>query len=215
MPRSHPRARATPTPARALLVTLALASCAAAPRQAPVQAGPPPPPPRPLDRGVYAGPTLSFSVGQNSLDEGDYEPVEDQIALGVGLSHEPPGSFVGWELGLIGSYDEDDVAGFGDIESSTWELYGGVRKTLVRGEKVRPYVGGGVSLVGVRYEVLGFDDDDSSLAAYAHAGVEVAVSPGFALGLDLRGLFGSDIDLFGVDTDADSTQLEFFLAVQL
>lgn len=164
---------------------------------------------------MYGGPTLALSIGQNSLDEGDYEPVEDQLALGVGLSQEPPGSIVGWELGLIGSYDEDDVPGFGDIESSTWEFYGGVRKTLVPGEQVRPYVGGGVSLVGVRYEALGIHDDDASLAGYAHAGVEVAVSPGFALGLDLRGLFGSDIDLFGVDTDADSTQLAFFLAVQL
>lgn len=199
----------------AALLALTLAACAAAPVQDPsAPYGPPPPPPRPLDGGYY-GPVLTLAIGQRSLDEGDYEPVEDQIALGVGVHQEPPGSLVGWELGFQGSYDEDDVAGFGDIESSTWELYGGLRKTLVDGEEVRPYLGAGLSLVGVRFEALGIDDDDSSLAAYAHGGVEIEVSPGFALGLDLRGLFGSEIDLFGVDTDADYGQLALFLAVRL
>ena len=161
-------------------------------------------------------PRLELSLGQRSLDTGDYEPVEDQVALGLGLSQEVPGSAFGWELGFMGSYDDDPVSGIGEVEGRTAELYGGLRKTLSRRDSaVRPYLGGGLSLVAASFEVAGIDDEDGSIAAYAHAGVEIEVSPSFAVGLDLRGLFGSDIELFGVETDADYTQLAVFLALVL
>lgn len=161
-------------------------------------------------------PRLQLLLGQRSLDEGDYEPVEDQVALGVEVSQEVPGSAFGWELGLIGSFDEDPVSGIGDVEGRTAELYAGLRKTIAgTSSAVRPYLGGGLSVIGSSFEAGGVDDEDASIAAYAHAGVELEISPTLAVGLDLRGLFGSDLELFGLDTDADYTQLAVFLAVVL
>ena len=171
---------------------------------------------RELDRRAHrdSSPRLSLSLGQRSLDN-DYKPAEDQIAFGIGLSQQTPGSALGWEFGLLGSYDEDPAAGF-DIKSSTLEVYGGVRSTLARDDSpVRPYIGAGGALITAYYEGLGTDDSDSSPAVYAHAGVEIEVSQVMAVGIDLRGLFGSDIELFGVNSDADYTQLTVFLSLLL
>lgn len=153
---------------------------------------------------------LSIYLGQRALDEDDYEPVEDQAMFALEFAHEPEGSTLGWELGLAGSADESEILGT-DVEGATGELYGGVRKTFGSGA-IRPVLGGGLSFIRSAVEVSGVgDDDDASLAGYVHGGVQFQLSTTFSLGLDARVLFGSDLEIAGVETDADYGQLALVL----
>lgn len=187
------------------LAVLAFASCSTVPRQD-----------EQLDPGGRDDPVRSADnrvglyVGQRYLDEGEWEPVDEQLALGIEYSHERPGSVIGWEAGFFHSSDDDDVLGF-DVEVSTIEFYGGVRKTFGDGV-VRPYVGGGLALITLEADISGVGDaDDTSPAGYAHAGLAFRVSDSFHVGVDLRALFASDLDLAGIDTDADYEQLALML----
>lgn len=162
---------------------------------------------------------ISLLLGQRSLDEDDWAPVEDQATFAVEYSLENPGAPVGWEVGLAASKEDGDVRILNtnvDVEGTTSELYGGVRKSFGEpGATVRPYVGGGLSFINAELEVSVPGDsesaDDSSIAAYAHGGLAFDVSESFFLGVDLRLLFGSDLSIEGFDTDADYTQFAFVL----
>ena len=190
-------------PGRSIPLLLLLAACAAT---GPGQ-----------ETYATAGPVqrAALYVGQRSLDEGDWEPVEDQATLGLEYSRENPASLVGWELGLLASQDDADERFGGidfDFEGSTTELYGGVRKTFGDEEaRVHPYVGGGLSLVNAKVEVKALgeseDEDDDSIAGYLHGGIAFDLTESFYAGVDLRILVGSDIEIAGVDADADYEQL--------
>jgi hypothetical protein len=182
-----------------LLLGSSLAACAAVPSSGiPDQQG----------SAAEANPRsnrVSIYLGQRSLDEDDYQPVEDQGTIGVEFSQELPDSVIGWEVGLTGSGDGDEILGI-DIAAATAELYGGVRKSF-GSDSVRPYIGAGLSVISVAVDTdVSAEEDDGSLGLYAHGGVNFQISPLFSLGVDLRGLFGSDIHLSGVDTDADYVQ---------
>jgi len=156
------------------------------------------------------GERLALYLGQRNLDEDDYDPVDEQPTFGIEYSSEAPDSTIGWEVGLMGSKDEDTVAGF-DLSGSTGELYGGIRKSFGEGT-VRPYIGAGLSAINSELEVAGLgSEDDSSLAGYAHGGLMFDVSQSFFLGIDVRVLFGSDVSYGTFETDVDYGQLALVL----
>jgi opacity protein-like surface antigen len=184
---------------RACLAALGLASSAAC---AAVQAVPQP---TPTTEGQ-----ITAYLGQRSLDDDDWHPVDDQLTVGVEYAQERMSNPIGWEVGLMASKDEGHVAG-SDVEGHTAEVYGGIHKTF-GSDTLRPYVGAGLAVIRASVEGPGPDDDDASAAAYAHGGISFALSDEMRLGLDLRFLLGSDIELNGFDTDADYVQLAVGLA---
>ena len=208
-----------------LFAALLLAACAAVPNRPqdrPTTATPPQATAQSAPAGTApAGPAqaaapapqrdnrLTFYLGQRQLDEDDYAPVDQQALFGLEFTHEKADSAVGFELGLMGSADSATLLGV-DVTASTGEVYGGVRKTFGSGS-VRPYIGGGLAYVTEVFDVTVVDESDGSIAGYAHGGVNFDVTPGFFLGFDVRGLFGSDITLFGFDTDADYLQFALTL----
>jgi opacity protein-like surface antigen len=84
---------------------------------------------------------------------------------------------------------------------------------------VRPYVGGGASLIAINVDAEGsgaggsasISDDDVGVGLYLHGGAAWQVASSFRLGLDLRYLTGTDVDLFGVNGDVDYAQAALFL----
>ena len=89
---------------------------------------------------------VRFYVGQRMFDEDFWEPVEDHLALGLEFSAEKPTDLVGWEGGLMYSFEEEEVAGF-DVDASTFEVYGGVHKAFFDPDRrVAPLPGGRAGL---------------------------------------------------------------------
>lgn len=160
---------------------------------------------------------LAFYLGQRNLDEDYWDPLDQQVSFGFEFIGENAANWVGFEVGLMGSYNED-TEGAIDVDGSTAELYVGIHKTLGKGS-VHPYLGGGVSWIAAEYNGsvsgLSVSDDDSSVAGYAHGGIVFDLSRVLSLGVDLRTLFGSDITLFGANGDADYVQLAVVMGVRI
>lgn len=154
---------------------------------------------------------ITLLLAQRMLDGDFWEPVEDQPAIGIDVSFENPEHVIGWEIGIMASKDDGEFLGL-DVEGKTGELYGGVRKTFGGPDQdVKPYLAGGLSIIKAEGELSGISDDDTSLAGYLHGGVLGQFTDRFFMGLDLRVLFASDIELAGVSGDADYTQLGLVL----
>jgi hypothetical protein len=189
--------------ALALSLSAALASCAAS-SAAPTRAARAP-------DAEYAQ-HFGFYLGGRQYDEGDWDPVDDHAMLGVDYSNEPDESPVGFEAGFMASAAEGDTAG-SDVEAVTGELFGGLHKSFGSG-RLRVPLGAGIAALRAAVDLPGQDDDsDVSLAFYAHGGVGVALGQNVSLGLDARGLFGSDVEISGFDADADYVQLALVLGV--
>lgn len=181
---------------------LGLFACASAPAHQDQGARFSPPPP-------WTG-NVTFLLGGRGLDDGFWAPVEDQVALGLEADFQAPRSPLGLELGLQTSHGYDDVASGLDVEATMVEFYVGPRLTVEVGDVVRPYVGAGATFLATEFDAIsGFSrisDRDQSVAGYAHGGINFGVTHAFNVGFDVRGVFGSDVELFGVAGDADYLQ---------
>jgi len=166
----------------------------------------------------FAG-NVNFVVGQRSLDEDDWAPVEDQDLIGVNVSF----GAESWPISLVAGFhrSEDDQAFFDpffgpvSLDVETTELSFGVMKIWDQYPTTRPFIGGGLSLIEADVEgtVFGFtaSDDDNSEAFYINGGVFWRIGERFNIGVDVRLLFGSDIDIAGVSADVDYEQFGLIL----
>ena len=150
---------------------------------------------------------LTVYLGQRMFDEDFWAPLEDQLTFGLEFSQERSSQMIGWEAGLMYSYDEDEFGGF-DIEASSLEFYGGLHKTFLDpASPLRPYFGGGLAWITGEFEASGLgSDDDSSIGLYAHGGLRGRITESFFLGADLRLLLGTDVEIAGVEGDGDYVQ---------
>jgi hypothetical protein len=169
-------------------------------------------------------PALSSSItevlvllGARSLDDSTaWDQIDEPFAFGMEFASRRRGSWLGFEGGFQLAYDEATFLGV-DVDDLFLELYLGGRITGDLGPegRIHPYVGVGGSLTYA--EVTGesgglsVSDEDSSIGLYGHAGVHVRLGGAFLLGLDARAVTGTDVSLFGVDTDADYTQIALLM----
>lgn len=174
-------------------LALSLTSCAA------VQAVDPAPAP-PAERANR----FSIYLGRRQLDSDAYEPVDDQPALGLEYVRESPGSALGFEAGWFASRSLKQQSGT-EIEGHSSEIFLGAQKSFGL-QAVHPYLGMGVSIIATRLDVRGSSDDGASLGYYAHGGIRFDVSSSLYLGLDLRTLYGSDIEYDAGTVDGDYVQ---------
>lgn len=168
---------------------------------------------------LQGGATSEFFVtlGQRTLEDSvAWEQIDEPIALGLEFASRSAGSPLGFEAGLQIAGDSTTIAGV-DVTDTFVEFYGGGRLTADLGSQGRfhPYVGAGVTFLfaDVTGEVSGLEvsDDDATLGFYAHGGVYFRVGASFAIGVDGRLVRGTDVDLFGIATDADYNQLALLL----
>jgi len=175
---------------------------------------------------TVAGPVLAagnanFLIGGRALDEDQWEPVDQHGVFGVTVDFGGADWPVHIEAGFYASADEETVFDDtllleADLTAAVAEFCFGVNKTFEPGEKIRPFIGGGLASVAadaeLDSEILGsVDDDDSSLAAYVHGGVFWRLGKRFNIGLDGRIVTGTDLTLFEEDIDADYVQLGLVL----
>ena len=85
-------------------------------------------------------------------------------------------------------------------------------KSVRLGERFRPYLGAGVSIIHVELEVpLGnssvlLQEDDDFLGVYARAGLLFQWSESSFFGFDVRALEGGSGSITGIDYDTDYVQ---------
>ena len=155
---------------------------------------------------------VNFFLGQKSLDENEWAPVDEQGEFGVMVDFGERSWPVNIALDFLVSYDE--VTEFGIIfEGLTTEFNGGIRKVWEVGSYFRPYIGGGLALVSAEFQATDFvsvTDDDNAMGIWLNGGVYWTLGRSFNIGLDLR-YSTADVTLFGVDADAGGTHAGLLL----
>lgn len=103
--------------------------------------------------------------------------------------------------------DDDSGGGIGQ----TTEMFVGARKTFTIASVFHPYLAAGVAYIwatnGVSGATIGLPpqlivaEQDSSFGFYGRGGVYVTIADHINIGLDIRALTGTDVDVFGADAD--------------
>jgi len=200
---------------RAAFLTLCFLSTACASVAPFAEPQRPPPAPRYAKIDVY--------VGVRRLHQNDWDPVQDQSTVGLEYVHEDPSDAMGFELGFFGSRKTKDNVQIGgsffDVRGQTTEVSAGARKTFwTETGTVHPYVGLGLSLIRAQLRTASggasSEDEDSTAGVYAHGGIELPLGPSLSIGLDLRVLGGTKIQLFSANGTADYAQLALVLGAR-
>ncbi len=131
----------------------------------------------------------------------DFVDSDRQVTLGVfadfGLGDLPLYVATGLQVSA-------DDGGEGGYSTAVADLSVGLKLMATAGS-VRPYVGAGIASVGATIDTGFFgDDDDQSFGYYVGGGALFRIGGHFTLGMDLRYIGGTDIELLGVKGDADS-----------
>jgi len=184
-----------------------LASCATTTRSAVQDAAPP---------AAAKHSAINVLLAARSFDEKDWAPVEDQPAFGVEYVGELTGTRFAWDVGVDFSYDEADVILPGPM-SATLSAgfvsgYVGTRFYFTPLDSdVRPYLGAALTALNVEIEgssTFGSASrSDSTFGVQLRAGVDAQISDSLRLALEWRSLVGAEIEISGVEADADYGQL--------
>lgn len=164
---------------------------------------------------------ISFLAGARDFTDRDlWGRVDAEVTLGLEYAHEVQDG-IGFELGGVASLGTETGANGGvDVTGAAAEIYGGGRYWFKNDQRRwTPYVGAGLSMVlaGVDNDAGGqvADDQDFTLGFYAHGGVQYDLNDALFLGLDLRTLLGTDLELETISGDADYWQLGLVLGFRL
>jgi hypothetical protein len=152
--------------------------------------------------GDWTG-NLNFTVGGKALDEGDWEPVDEQLELGVDVDFRSRSWPISMVIALRGSSArEDDVVVDGimiESEGSTNELRFGIRKIWEPAASMYPFFGGGLAVIATEFErrALGVTEHDDDMGA------------GLWLGGGIYWILGSHINL-GFELGYSQARISFF-----
>ena len=162
--------------------------------------------------GQWTGNINGF-IGSKTLDEDEWDPLDQHGELGVRLDFAPTANFpVNFVIDLYASgtneaYSDTRFGGFADVDAATSEFAIGFRKYMpVHKTTIIPYVGAGVVSIAAKIEaddgVLTYEDDDSGGGLWLEGGVVWTVKH-LNLGVGIRyseaeaTLFGEDLEIGG------------------
>ena len=155
---------------------------------------------------------VNFFLGQKTLDEDDWTPLDKQAEFGVLVDFKQQSWPVSIAIDFLGSIDVETESGI-DLEGSTTEFDVGVRKIWeVAGSSLRPYIGGGLAFINAEFKATNFpvSDSDSGTGIWLNGGVYWTLGQHFNLGLDLR-YSQADVTLFGEEGEAGGTHAGIIL----
>ena len=156
---------------------------------------------------------INLFLGKKLLDSDEWAPVDEQDEFGILVDFKKNHWPVSIALDLLLSADETTEYGI-NFEGETSEFNAGVRKIWkVSGSSMRPYIGGGYSLVRAEWETTGAfsqSDSDKGSGIWLNCGIYWTLLQSFNIGLDLR-YTNSEITLFSTWDDAGGTHAGLFL----
>lgn len=159
---------------------------------------------------------VNMLLGMKYLEDDDWEPVEDQLLLGVMFDITPPGSPIAFAVDLLATGDDDDYYdGYDYYETtgSTTEIDLGIR-WYTPPAVIRGYIGGGLALVNaeITVEVNGHEasEDDSAVGFFLNGGLVVTLVRHLNLGLNAR-YSEAEVDIAGYEAEAGGFALAGFI----
>ena len=162
---------------------------------------------------------VQFFVGQRWLGD-DWKPANQPAIFGVEVDFAPASSPIRVALANMIAGDSVNTPGpilgqTGNIDVAFFELSAGFLWVPVKKGVARPYLGGGVVLMGAG---LGSDwnfwdsgDHDHSFGFYENVGVYFKVGDTFNIGMDGRFVQGTKFTFANQDVDGDYEQVSLLL----
>jgi hypothetical protein len=166
---------------------------------------------------AFAAGNANVVVGPRYLDDGSWNPVADQTAIGFTLDVGKKFWPINFAIGYHASTATDrstNPAPVGELElkGQVREFDMGVLKSWALAHRLRPFAGGGLGLVQgssrANFETLGETSDSGTGAgAWLDGGVYWRLAGHLNLGLDARVLLGANVTMFGFNRSADYRQI--------
>ena len=166
---------------------------------------------------AFAAGNANVVAGPRYLDDGSWNPVADQTAVGITVDVGRKFWPINFAIGYHDSTATDhsvNPAPVGDLklEGRIQELDFGVLKSWPLAHRLRPFVGGGLGLVQgssrATFATLGGTHDSGTGAgAWMEGGVYWRLAGHLNLGIDTRVLLGANVTLFGFSRSADYRQV--------
>ncbi|MBI5406860.1 MAG: outer membrane beta-barrel protein [Nitrospirae bacterium] len=159
-------------------------------------------------QGVWTG-NINVLLGAKALDKDDWEPADEQGEFGIEIDFREKNWPVNIAIDLLGATGEgtalEPFTGmFAKLESTTSEFNVGVRKIWEQYPHVRPFIGGGLSLIRGEGKVsvsgISVPDNDTGAGIWLGGGVYWALSEHFNLGLELKSSY-AQVTLFDTDVN--------------
>ena len=152
---------------------------------------------------------INLLLGAKALDEDDWKPAEEQSEFGVEIDFKHQNWLFSIVIDFLGAAGEGDIydwdLGNIQLESTTSEINIGVRKIWDRTQYIRPFVGGGLSLINAEAEtsVLGvtISDDDQSTGIWLGGGIYWTLSEHFNIGFEAK-YSTAEVEIYNVDVTA-------------
>ena len=156
-------------------------------------------------------------MGFKNLDKDDWGTLDRQIEIAwlndFRAKDWPVSMAIDFRIAFSG--DTEDFGGTDiELDATTIELNIGVRKIFMEKTKIRPFVGAGLSLqrasASFEFGSASASESGVGIGYWMDAGVYIAMSRGFMLGLELS-YSQAEVDMDGTDVQAGGFQVGFSL----
>lgn len=154
-------------------------------------------------RGVPT--SLELLAGRYDLKGGETRPT---------VGFQGRGLFPGYPFGVEGGVFFDTGAGGDEEPVKEREVFLGLWMPIDTGTPIHVYIGaGGTGLHGSFPQPVGGDETGNGYAAYVHTGAFVNVWRNVQVGLDVRGVFASSVQVLSGTQSMDYVQVALSLGI--
>lgn len=178
----------------------------------------------PNQRGAYpsyAGILTAYLGYRKYHDGGFWDPLDDTFSGGLEYCFRGGGSWLGFALGILGSYNSssETISGVSrSVDAWSVEGYLGPKAYIEPAKLPLQFWGGlGLSFLYANSErnlgTTTLRDNDSTFGGYAQLGAAFRLNRRQSIGLEYRALFGTNLTLHGLGGDADYSQINLVFAV--
>jgi hypothetical protein len=151
---------------------------------------------------------INLLMGQKNLDKNDWEPVEEQTAIGLMFDITPAGSPIALAIDLLSTEDSTsyfDGYDWFQVRGETQEIDLGIR-WYTPPHVIRGYVGGGLALINAEIKVDNASEEDDAIGYFINGGVVCTLARHLNLGLNVR-YSAAKVDIAGIDVEAGGLTL--------
>jgi hypothetical protein len=143
---------------------------------------------------------VNFFLGGKTLDDEDWEPVEEQAEFGIEVDFAKKTWPVNIAIDLMVSAKEENPLGI-NIKGETSEFNVGVRKIFDAGI-MHPFIGGGISFISAELSIFGLGVSGNDTGYWVDAGIYWRLTEHFNLGFEVK-KSSADVTFSDISVTAD------------
>ena len=142
----------------------------------------------------------NFFLGAKTLNGDEWEPADKQEEFGIEVDFKPQSWSVSIALELLSGSGEGTSGGY-DFESKTSEINFGVRTIWDQFQRMRPFVGGGISIIRGELSANRTSEARIGFGLWLCGGIYWTLADHYNIGLEVK-FSSAEINLFDVDFNA-------------